>query len=50
MARFRVSIFKQRGNVAMVLRQIPNDHLTFEQLGLPKVIDQAVMRPRGLFW
>ena len=24
-ARFRVSIFKQRGDVAMVLRQIPND-------------------------
>ena len=31
-ARFRVSIFKQRGNVGMVLRQIPNDMLTFEQL------------------
>ena len=30
MARFRVSIFKQRGNVAMVLRQIPNELLTPE--------------------
>ena len=33
LARFRVSVFKQRGNVAMVLRQIPNRLLTFEQLG-----------------
>ena len=48
-ARFRVSIFKQRGNIAMVLRQIPNDKLTPEQLGLTDAIIQCVMRPRGLF-
>ncbi len=47
-ARFRVSIFKQRGNIAMVLRQIPNEHLTPEQLGLPEVLTKLVMRPRGL--
>ena len=47
-ARFRVSIFKQRGNIAMVLRQIPNEMLTPEQLGLPKVMTKLVMRPRGL--
>src|SRR5471030_3197443 len=35
MARFRVAIFKQRGNIAMVLRQIPNLVLTMAQLGLP---------------
>ena len=33
MARFRVSVFKQRGSIAMVLRQIPNQMLTPEQLG-----------------
>jgi twitching motility protein PilT len=49
MARFRVSIFKQRGNVAMVLRQIPNKLLTLEQLGLPPIVSKLVMRPRGLF-
>jgi len=48
-ARFRVSIFKQRGNIAMVLRQIPTDMLTPEQLGLPDVLCKLVMRPRGLF-
>ncbi len=49
LARFRVSIFKQRGNVAMVLRQIPNRLLTIEQLGLPPVVTKLCMRPRGLF-
>src|SRR5579863_4423318 len=48
-ARFRVSIFKQKGNVGMVLRQIPNTFLTMEQLGLPKVCKELIMRPRGLF-
>jgi twitching motility protein PilT len=49
LARFRVSIFKQRGFVSMVLRQIPNDMLTPAQLGLPEVLLKLVMRPRGLF-
>src|SRR5688572_15478294 len=49
MARFRVSIFRQRGYIAMVLRQIPNTLLTFEQLGTPPVITSLCMRPRGLF-
>lgn len=48
-ARFRVSIFKQRGDVAMVLRQIPTDKLKPEQLGLDDVITKLVLRPRGLF-
>ncbi|NDC55077.1 MAG: hypothetical protein EBZ74_12625, partial [Planctomycetia bacterium] len=49
MARFRVSVFKQRGTVAMVLRQIPNKMLTPEQLGVPDVCKRMVTRPRGLF-
>jgi twitching motility protein PilT len=48
-ARFRTSVFKQRGNVAMVLRQIPSLVLTPEQLGLPEVVKKMVRRPRGLF-
>ena len=48
-ARFRVSIFKQRGTVAMVLRQIPNKLLTMDELGLPKACEQLIKRPRGLF-
>jgi len=49
MARFRVSVFKQRGDIAMVLRQIPNDMLTPEQLGLSEVVTKLCLRPRGLF-
>lgn len=49
LARFRVSVFKQRGNIGMVLRQIPNTMLTFEQLGLPARVADLAMRPRGLF-
>jgi twitching motility protein PilT len=48
-ARFRVSVFKQRGNISMVLRQIPTDKLTPEQLGLPDAVVKLVLRPRGLF-
>jgi twitching motility protein PilT len=48
-ARFRVSIFKQKGNIGMVLRQIPNNFMTMEQLGLPPVCKELIMRPRGLF-
>lgn len=48
LARFRVSIFKQRGNVSMVLRQIPNDKLTPEQLGLTQAVIDMCQRPRGL--
>ncbi len=48
-ARFRVSVFKQKGTVAIVLRQIPNKILTFEQLGLPKICAALCRRPRGLF-
>ncbi|MBI3838195.1 MAG: type IV pilus twitching motility protein PilT [Planctomycetia bacterium] len=49
LARFRVSIFKQRGNIAMVLRQIPAKLLTMEQLGLPPACVRLLQRPRGLF-
>lgn len=48
-ARFRVSIFKQRGDLAMVLRLIPSKLLSFEQIGLPEICRELVRRPRGLF-
>jgi twitching motility protein PilT len=48
-ARFRVSVFKQKSNICIVLRQIPNKLLTFEQLGLPKICAALCRRPRGLF-
>ena len=47
-ARFRVSVFKQRGNVAVVLRLIPYRIMTFEEIGLPPIIKQLCLQPRGL--
>ena len=48
MARFRVSIFKQKGFVGMVLRQIPNKLLDFNDLGTPPALKDLCHRPRGL--
>lgn len=47
-ARFRCSIFKQRGAVSMVLRQIPNRLMTFDEIGLPPICLDLIRRPRGL--
>jgi twitching motility protein PilT len=48
-ARFRVSIFRQRNDLAIVCRQIPNKLLSFEQIGLPEICRELIRRPRGLF-
>jgi len=48
-ARFRVAVFMQRGNVAVVLRLIPSKLLTFEEIGLPKICRALCRRPRGMF-
>jgi twitching motility protein PilT len=48
LARFRGNIFKQRGSVSMVIRQIPFSVKSFEELGLPPAIAKMAERPRGL--
>jgi twitching motility protein PilT len=48
LARFRVSIFKEKGNFGCVLRQIPTKLLTFEQIGLPPSVKELLWKPRGL--
>jgi twitching motility protein PilT len=47
--RFRVSVFRQKGNVSMVLRLIPSKILSFDEIGLPKIVKALCRRPRGLF-
>lgn len=47
-ARFRVSVFKEKGNFGMVMRQIPSKMLTFEQIGLPESTRELLYKPRGL--
>src|SRR6202158_116667 len=46
--RFRVSIFKERGNIGMVLRRIPSQFLSFEEIGMPEAIKRLITAPRGL--
>jgi len=48
-ARFRVSIFRQKGNISLVLRLIPTKIMSFEEIGLPKICAALCRRPRGLF-
>ena len=47
-ARFRVSVFKQRGYVGVVLRLIPRQIMTFEEIGLPEDLQNVINQPRGL--
>jgi twitching motility protein PilT len=47
--RFRVSVFRQKGNLAIVLRLIPSKLLSFEDIGLPPICQALCRRPRGLF-
>ena len=47
-ARFRVSVFRERGHVGIVLRQIPSKLLTLKQIGLPEQVNELLFRPRGL--
>jgi len=48
MARFRVSVFKAKGDFGLVLRQIPAKMLTMEQIGLPPSAKELLYKPRGL--
>ncbi len=47
--RFRVAVFRQKGNISIVLRLIPSKIMTFEEIGLPKICAALCRRPRGLF-
>ena len=46
--RFRVNVFYQRGSVGGVLRVVPMTIKSFEELGLPKIVSDITMNPRGL--
>ena len=46
--RFRVSVYRQRSRFSAVLRLIPSQLLTFEQIGLPEQARELLRLPRGL--
>ena len=48
LARFRANLFFQRGAVAGVFRVIPFKVMSFEELGLPPILEELTVYPRGL--
>jgi twitching motility protein PilT len=46
--RFRVSIYRQKGNLGIALRLIPRKLMTLEEIGLPESVRQLLTMPRGL--
>ena len=48
LSRFRGNVFKQRGCVAMAIRQIPYEITTVDKLGMPPILATLADRPRGL--
>jgi len=48
LGRFRCNIFQQRGTVGMVIRLIPMQIRTFDELGLPPVLKAICDQERGL--
>jgi len=47
-ARFRASVYRQKGSLAVALRVIPSELLSFEQIGLPESIKKILYQKRGL--
>lgn len=47
-ARFRISLFLQRGSIGMVARLIPNKILEMDTIGLPPAVKDLIEMPRGL--
>src|SRR6266704_1166483 len=48
LARFRCNVYRQRGAVAAAIRVIPIKIRSFDELGLPPVVEQLADRPKGL--
>jgi twitching motility protein PilU len=48
LGRFRVNVFRQKGNVGLVFRHIKADIMTIEQLELPSITKDIAMTKRGL--
>lgn len=48
LSRFRANVFLQRGAVAVAIRTIPYSIMSFQQLGLPKIVSDLCDKPKGL--
>ncbi len=48
LARFRCNVYRQRGAVGAAIRVIPYKIRPFDELGLPKIVEELAERPKGL--
>ncbi|HEX9976200.1 MAG TPA: type IV pilus twitching motility protein PilT [Dehalococcoidales bacterium] len=48
LARFRVNILRQRGTMSLAFRRVPFEVPTIDELGLPQVCKELILKPRGL--
>ncbi|MEA3208122.1 MAG: twitching motility protein PilT [Chthoniobacter sp.] len=46
--RFRVSVYREKGNLALALRLVPKKMLSLEEIGMPPAVRQLLELPRGL--
>ena len=46
--RFRINLYRQRGDIAMAVRYITEEIPSLEQLNLPAKLKELIMLPRGL--
>ncbi|MGA9333048.1 MAG: PilT/PilU family type 4a pilus ATPase [Rudaea sp.] len=46
--RFRVNLYRQRGETGIAIRYVPESIPTIESLNLPAILEELIMRPRGL--
>ncbi len=48
LARFRANAFRQRGVISLVMRAVPHEIKSIEELGLPEVINEIATEERGI--
>jgi twitching motility protein PilT len=48
LARFRVSVMRQRGTISLAFRMVPFKVFTIDELGLPQICKELILKPRGL--
>ncbi len=48
LARFRVNVMSQRGSLSIAFRVVPYKILTVDELGIPQICKQLILKPRGM--
>ena len=48
LARFRVSVMRQRGTISLAFRLVPFDISSIDDLGLPQILKELIIKPKGL--